>query len=64
VTPLQRLAEIESLVEIRHQVHVVADRPADRFERRDVVGEPVAAEPQLESREAAFVTQRERLVPQ
>ena len=58
---LERLGEIETLVEIDHELHVGADALARRSDRGDVVSEPVAAHPELQRFEAALGAQLWRL---
>ena len=58
---LQGLGQVEALVEVDHQLHVVADGLAHGVERGEIVAEPLAAEPQLQAGEAAFVAQLDRL---
>jgi hypothetical protein len=47
VAALQGLAHVEALVEIDHQVHVVADGFPDGSQGRQVVAQPVATQSQL-----------------
>ena len=54
VAAVQRVAERQTLVEVDHQLTVFARSLADLADRCEVVAEPVAAEPELESPEAAF----------
>src|SRR6516162_4805310 len=54
VAPRQRIAEREPLVEIDHELDVMAGGVAHLADRREVVGEAVAAETKLQCREAAL----------
>ena len=56
VAPAQGLRHVEALVEIDHQVHVIADRPANRIDRGEVVPWIVPAEAQLQALELSLVT--------
>jgi hypothetical protein len=55
VTALQSFCQIKSLVEVDHQVHLIADCLAHGFNCRKVIRYSLATEPQLESGEAALV---------
>ena len=55
VAALQRLANVQALIEIRHQMHVVAHGSANGCYRGQIVADPLATEPQFEPGEAAFV---------
>src|ERR1700719_4329765 len=54
VAARQRIAESESLVEIDHELDVIARAIATLADRREVVGEALAAEPKLQGLEAAL----------
>ena len=56
---LQRVGEIQALVEVGHQFHVVADRIPNRSDCGEIVARPIAAEPQLQAQETAFVAQHD-----
>ena len=59
---MQRVAEAQALIEIDHQLDVVADGRAHGVDRREIVGQPVAAEPQLQPVEAALGDELQRFV--
>jgi hypothetical protein len=61
VTPFERLAELKSLVEIDHQAHFAPNRLADGLDRREVVGDTLAAKTQLPTLEPALVSQLDGL---
>jgi hypothetical protein len=44
VAALQGLGEVEALVEVDHEVHVIADSLPDRGDGREIVGKTIAAE--------------------
>jgi hypothetical protein len=48
VATLQGFAEIEALIEVDHQVHVIADALADGGDSGEIVASTLAAEPQLD----------------
>jgi hypothetical protein len=51
----QRLAEVKSLVEIDHQAHFTPDCLSDGFDRREIIGETLSAEAQLQTLEPALL---------
>ena len=51
-------------LEVDHQVHAVAERVSDSRNRREIVRDTVAAEPQFQAREAALTAQLDRFGPQ
>ena len=57
VAALQRLGEGQALVEVDHQVHVVADGAAHGVEGRKVGRDALASQPQLQPCEATLVAQ-------
>ena len=61
VAALQRVGECQALVEVDHQVHVVADGAANGVEGRKVGRDALASQPQLQPCEAALVAQFQRL---
>src|SRR5258705_6456673 len=64
MTAVQCIAETEALVEIHHQLDIRAGRGAHRLYRREIVSQSVAAQAQLEGREAAFGDKRASVVAQ
>ena len=58
---LQRLAQMQALIEVDHDGHVVADGLAHRVVRRQIVGDAVAPHAQLQAPEAALVAQLDGL---
>jgi len=61
MTSLQGLGEVQSLIEIDHQVHVVANCIPDSLYRSEIIADAVASEAQFEAAESSFVTQLDRL---
>jgi hypothetical protein len=55
VAPLQRLPKLKSLVEIDHQAHIGPDRVSGGLNRREVIGNTLAAKTQLQTLEAALL---------
>jgi hypothetical protein len=55
VAPLQRLAELKSLVEIDHQAHIGPERFSDGLDRREVIGKTLAAKTQFQTLEPALL---------
>ena len=60
VAAVQRLGEIQALIEIDHQLDVIADRLADGVDASRGHREAFAAEPQLEPGETTLVAQLHR----
>ena len=45
LTSLLRLSKIEPLIEIHHEVHVLANHSPNRFDRRQVIRQPISSQP-------------------
>src|SRR5882724_7838439 len=59
---VQRVAQAEALVEVDHQLDVLADRPAHRSDGGDVVSEAFPPETQLQTLKLAFGNKCRRLL--
>ncbi len=59
---MQRVAEGEALVEVDHQLDVLANRIAYRSDGGNVVSEALLSETQLQTLEPAFGKKRYRLL--
>src|SRR5262245_59508746 len=55
MAPAQRFSQIQTLVEIDHQVHIFANRLAHGGYRRHIVAKLVASEPKLQASKPSFV---------
>src|ERR1700730_11888026 len=62
MTAVKRVAEAEALVEVDHQLDVLADGPAHRSDGGDVVSEALPPEAQLQTLKPAFGKKRRRWV--
>jgi hypothetical protein len=58
---VERIPERETLIEVHHELDVVADRAANRCDGLEVVLQVVSAQAQLERREAALGDEFARL---
>jgi hypothetical protein len=58
----KRFGQVQALVEVDHQRHVVAHRLPHRRHRREVVGEPLSPQPQFQRLEPALVPEQHGLL--
>ena len=52
---LQGFSQVQSLVEIDHQIDFLADGIANRLDRRNIISEPLAAEAKLQTAKITLI---------
>src|SRR5262245_6320349 len=62
VAALQSFGEIEALVEVDHQIDIVADGPSNRGDGREVFSPAIAPEAKLEATKPTFVSELDRFL--